>query len=604
MRFVAKAALVAGFLLFAFGCGQAPEDASDGNRFRYAVGDPIASLDPAHATPPTARMLSGAIYDTLYRYQYLARPYALTTGLAQGFPEVSEDGLSYTIRIRPNVLFHAHEQLPAMEREVTANDVIYSMLRHFDPAIEGQAAWLWNEYIVGVSQWRAAGANYDQPPAGLQVTERYTLQIKLSRPFGDFLQTLALPVAAIVSRTAIEHFGEDYPLNPVGTGPYQLQRFTTGSVLLAANPDYQLADIRLSDMGYETRQHQAYGLEQLSGMQLPLSDTIEVRFIHDVEERWQALLDGRVDGMQLPAMLYDEALQDSSDDLLQVKLKPALQALLYINHQPLALLYKIDFNMADIRLGEIYPEAQHNYNHDLRCKLQQAFDWQGYNQQFFDQLGYVYAGVIPPLVSDTQSANAEPEQESGQEPASNDNLFADFGHLPIIEFGYSESRLNERIFEYFQDSISAAGYPRELLQAKSYSGFSAFATAYSNKELPLVHTAWALDYPSPLNTLQLYISDNASPGPGLANYSNAEFDDWYRQAHSSIDGPKRQQLITKMQQRLVDQCISIAGFSPGQIHVWRKAFVAYPDGDFASGELLRYVMPVKHDQPNSPDSPL
>ncbi len=593
LRFVAMTALVAGFFLITAGCEQAAEKHHDGNLFRYAVGDPIASLDPVHATPPSARMISGAIYDTLYRYQYLGRPYQLTTGLAEDFPEISNDGLIYTIRIRPDIVFHVHQQLPDMQREVTADDVVYSMLRHFDPAIEGQAAWLWNEYIIGVSQWRAKGADYDRPPAGLQVLDRYTVQIKLSRPYGDFLQTLALPVAAIVSRTAIEHFGENYPLNPVGTGPYQLQRFTTGSVLLVANPDYQQPTISLSDLGYQVEQHQQYELNRLLGLRPPMVDSIEVRFIHDAEARWRALLDTNVDAMQLPAVLYDQALQERSADVSEPILIPSLAERFHINHQPLALVYKIDFNMADIRLGEIKPETQQNYNRSLRCNLQRAFDWQGYNEQFFDQLGYVYSGVIPPSINGSQASKAV---------GDNNELFKGFGHLPAIEFGYSESRLNTRIFEYFQDRISAAGYPGELLQAKPYDGFSAFATAYSNKELPLVHTAWAMDYPSALNTLQLYISDNASPGPGLANYSNAEFDDWYRQAHRSLDGPKRQQLINRMQQKLTDECVSIAGFSPGQIHIWNKSFVSYPDGEFASGELLRYIMPLKYDQPNSPNT--
>lgn len=593
LRFIANTVLIVGLLLLASGCKQAPQGTADDKRFRYAVGDPIASLDPVHATPPSARMISGAIYDTLYRYQYLGRPYQLTTGLAEGFPEVSNDGLTYTIHIRPNTMFHAHQQLPDMQREVTADDVIYSMLRHFDPVIEGQAAWLWNEYIRGVSQWRAKGADYDRPPAGLQAIDRYTVQIELSQPYGDFVQTLALPVAAIVSRAAIEHFGESYPLNPVGTGPYQLQRFTTGGVLLGANPDYRQPAILLSDLGYQAEQHQPYKLDRLLNLQPPMVDAIEVRFIRDAEARWQALLDGHVDATQLPAVLYDQALQERSADVSGPILIPSLAEHFHINHQPLALVYKIDFNMADIRLGEIKPETQQNYNRSLRCNLQKAFDWQGYNEQFFDQLGYVYSGVIPPSINGSQSPMTAD---------NNNDLFEGFTYLPAIEFGYSESRLNTRIFEYFQDSISAAGYPSELLQAKPYDGFSAFATAYSNKELPLVHTAWAMDYPSALNTLQLYISENASPGPGLANYSDTEFDDWYRQAHRSLDGPKRQQLIDKMQHKLTHQCVSIAGFSPGQIHIWNKSFVAYPDGEFASGELLRYIMPVKYDQPDSPNS--
>ncbi len=579
LRFVIHCVLVAVCMLLA-GCGEQPEQPAAGNTFRYAVADPVASLDPVHATPPTARLLNGAIYDTLYRYQYLARPYALSTGLADGFPEISADGLSYTIRIRRNVLFHQDAALSEDAREVTARDVIYSLLRHFDPLIEGQGAWLWNEYIKGVTAWRTAGADYDQPPAGLQTLDRYTVSITLSKPYADFLHTLALPVAAIVSRQVIEHYGQDYALHPVGSGPYRLHGFTLGLIKLTANPDYQPPVIELAQLGYQAARHQDYGLARLEGRQPPLLDAIEVHLIRDPQARWQALRRQQVDAMLLPASLYDEVLSSRQPAALQ----DALAEQLHSNHQPTALLYKIDFNMDDIRLGEVGSPEQRSYNHQLRCQLSAAFDWRGYNEEFFEQAGFVYPGVVPPLLADAETyADAEP-------PAV--GRLTDFKHLPQLDFGYSDSALNQRIFEYFQTTLAAAGYPRALLVARPYIGFSAFATSYSQRQLPLIHTGWALDYPSALNTLQLYLSDNASPGPGLANYQNPEFDRLFAQAAASVDGVERQRLIALMQQILNTDCVTMAGFSPGQIHVWNRQFVLYPDSEFAAGELLRYVMPL------------
>ncbi len=576
MKFVQISALVALVLTTLFGCNRSSQNDIDGVVFRFAVGEPIASLDPVHATPPTARMLVGSIYDTLYRYQYLARPYRLTPGLAVDFPQISDDGLSYTIAIREGVLFHADPGVT--DREITADDVIYSLLRHFDPAIEGQGAWLWNRHIVGVNDWRNTGADYSQPPEGLQAVDRYTIRITLSSPYGDFLQTLALPVASIVSQEAIEYYGENYPINPVGSGPYRLNRFTTGRISLIASPDYQPHPIQLQQLGYQADVHQQYGLAQLQGRQLPLVNGVEVRFIRDADERWQALLDAEVDGMQLPAGLYEQALSSRQP----ISLNAPFDQQLHINRQPLAQLYKVDFNMDDIRLGQAGNESQHAYNRSLRCRMNRAFDWHTYNRDFFNDLGYVYSGVVPPMI-----AEWEPPLPVEEVPP---DLFADFEFLPEIEFGYSESPLNQRIFELFQASQTDAGYPDELITALPFGGFSAFAKAYSERQLPLIHTGWALDYPSALNTLQLYVGENASPGPGVANYQHAEFDQLYEQAYQSMGRDQREQLVERMQQLLAQDCVSIAGFSPAQLHVWRREFVLYPDGEFAAGDLLRYVM--------------
>ncbi len=590
MRTMIKIFLVTLLVLSLPACNRSADNAYEGVVFRYAIGGPIASLDPAHATPPTARMLVGSIYDTLYRYQYLARPYQLTLGLAADFPQIADDGLSYIIPIRRGVLFHADPSIadPSIaDREVTADDVIYSLLRHFDPAVDGQGAWLWNRHIVGVNDWRNAGADYDQPPAGLQALDRYTIKIMLSAAYGDFLQTLALPVASIVSRSAIEYYAEKYPLNPVGSGPFRLLKFTTGKLTLIANPDYLSEPIELTQLGYQTQAHQRFGLQQLAGKQLPLVSVIEVLFIRDAEQRWQALLDARVDGMQLPAMLYERVLSG----VQPVTLQQPFDQQLHLSRQPLAQLYKIDFNMDDIRLGQAASESQDNYNHSLRCRLNQAFDWHAYNDEFFDGLGYVYSGVLPPVIS-----QQVPVYHSNHQAEA---LFSDFEYLPQIEFGYSESRLNQQIFKLFQQSLIAAGYPEKLLMAKPFDGFSAFAKAYTERLLPLVHTGWALDYPGALNILQLYAGENSSPGPGVANYDSAEFDQLYARAFRTLDAASRQTLINQMHGLLTRDCVSIAGFSPAQIHVWRQAFVIYPDSEFAAGDLLRYAMPAKESKPTA-----
>ena len=73
--------------------------------YRHAMDGAPSSLDPAQASNLYANFLAVNLFDTLYRYKYLARPYQLEPNLAEGMPQVSADGLIYTIRIKPGVHF-------------------------------------------------------------------------------------------------------------------------------------------------------------------------------------------------------------------------------------------------------------------------------------------------------------------------------------------------------------------------------------------------------------------------------------------------------------------------------------------------------------------
>ena len=125
-------------------CG--PADAPEqGERviYRHAMDGVPGSLDPARASSVYSKFLAVNLFDTLYRYRYLARPYALAPNLALELPQVSEDGLVYTIRLKKGVRFVDDPAFPGgIGREVTAQDFIYSIQRHFDPGTLAEGAWL------------------------------------------------------------------------------------------------------------------------------------------------------------------------------------------------------------------------------------------------------------------------------------------------------------------------------------------------------------------------------------------------------------------------------------------------------------------------------
>jgi ABC-type oligopeptide transport system substrate-binding subunit len=160
-------------LLAACGNEQGEDSDTAGLRVYHHSSDGApTSLDPVQAATLYANLIVVNAYDTLYSYKYLERPYALKPNLAAAMPEVSGDGLTYTIKLKRGVHFIDD---PAFDggkgREVTTADVVYSILRHFDPETRPQGAWLWQGRVAGLEEWKAAGPDYDRLPDGLEIVD-------------------------------------------------------------------------------------------------------------------------------------------------------------------------------------------------------------------------------------------------------------------------------------------------------------------------------------------------------------------------------------------------------------------------------------------------
>ena len=65
--------------------------------------------------------------------------------------------------------------------------MIYSLLRHFDPAVRSQGAWLWQGRIRGLDEWAEAGTDYGPgfAPGDIMTIPRRDLPFGLPSWHGD-----------------------------------------------------------------------------------------------------------------------------------------------------------------------------------------------------------------------------------------------------------------------------------------------------------------------------------------------------------------------------------------------------------------------------------
>jgi oligopeptide transport system substrate-binding protein len=210
--------------------------APDSQVYRRPLGNEPSSLDPARISDVYSRSVAQQLFDGLVQFDHTL---TVTPALAQ-FWKSSRDGLSWTFALKRGVKFHHG-------REVTADDVVYSLTRLLDPRIKSGAADLFSG-IVGAAEFRDGKAT---SVAGLVAADRYTVQVTLAQAMAPFVSVLAIGHAKVVPRDLVEQQGEAFWSNPIGTGPFRFASWQRGKeIVLTANPDYHGTPPRLSRIVY------------------------------------------------------------------------------------------------------------------------------------------------------------------------------------------------------------------------------------------------------------------------------------------------------------------------------------------------------------------
>lgn len=586
---VARATLPVSLLLFLLlGCSDAPQELSETTVYRHVFDGHPGSLDPAHAGNLYASMLVVNLYDTLYRYKYLAQPAELAPNLAAALPEVSDDGLVYTIRLRDDARFVDDPAFSdGVGRPVIAEDVVYSLKRHFHPETRSQGAWLWRERIVGLEAWAAAGADWTAPVPGLRAIDDQTVLIKLKEPYPQLPFTLAMALSAVVPREAVEHYGRAFGVNPVGSGPFRLARLDEFRAVLRPHPQFRRGTLDLAREGYSRSRHASFGLEALDGMEYPFVDRLEVHFIAEPTARWSSFRAGEVDTVMVPPEQAPRMLES----LDPIEFTSEIETQYHTLAEPESGFVFYGFNMANPEIGQHPDPERDQRNRALRCSIRDAFDWEGRNETFYRGLARVFPGVIPPFLAEFDSGLSTASIEYRPEIAK--QRLAEHGWydsaFPVLAYGMEASVTRRQMFEHFRALLSRVGIPTEALQSKSFASFGEVARAINNRQLDLFLFSWIMAYPDAQYSLQLFYGPNAAPGANSFNYSNPEFDRVFEAATQMPQGPARTALYRQLNEMVIDDCVIIGSLMRTRLHLWRRNVLMVPNREIGAGYFLRFV---------------
>ena len=399
---------------------------------RWAFQVAETGFDPVQVNDVYSAIIFGHIFDAPLTYDYLARPFKLKPATVAALPEVSADGKIWTVRLRPGIYFADDPAFRGRKRELTAQDYVYSLKRHWDPKSKSPNLYLLDKRIVGMDAIRkqalAGGKfDYDREVEGLRAIDRYAFRIVLTEPTPNLRYYLAYcNLSCAVAREVIEAYPDRTMEHPVGTNAYRLTQWKRSSrMVLERNANYR-EDFYAEEAPADDPQAQAIAAK-MRGKRLPLIDRVEVYIIEEPQPRWLAFLNREHDLIErVPAEYVNIAAPEG-------KLAPNMQKqkiqLDRTNELDLTFFY---FGMDHPVVGGYTPEKV-----ALRRAISLAFDTDEAIRAIYRGQAIAAQSTVPPQAYGADPDLAGPLAEFN--PAKAKALLDVYGYVDRDGDGYRES---------------------------------------------------------------------------------------------------------------------------------------------------------------------
>ncbi len=160
--------------------------------------------------------------------------------------ETSEDGLTYTFKLRPGVKFHSNDAFTPT-RDFNADDVIFTFDRQ-----RLQDHPFFN--VSGGSYTYFNNMAMDSLITSIDKVDDLTVRFNLAKPEAPFIANMAMDFASIFSAEYADAMlaagtPEKIDLDPIGTGPFRLVAFQRDAVIrYKAFDDYFLGRAAIDDL--------------------------------------------------------------------------------------------------------------------------------------------------------------------------------------------------------------------------------------------------------------------------------------------------------------------------------------------------------------------
>lgn len=526
-------------LLSVSACKKSGDHEDAGNTLNVGVGSDIPNIDPANSYDTVSSTIVYQVYEQLYEYEYLKRPYTLKPLLAEAMPTIENKGLRYIIKIKKNVLYHEDACFKGTPRTLTAKDFVTQIKRLAFAGSKSNGWWLFENKVKGLDKFRAeAGSDLKKlkelTVEGLSTPDDYTLVIDLTQRYPQLTYALAMSFTSPVPQEVVDCYENSLSGRAIGTGPFYLSSFVD-------NAGAELKKFK----GYRPEFYPSTGdrlandndLLKDAGKPLPFLSNISYKVLKEDQPRWLNFMAKKIDFLLIPKDNYSSSITpsgDLSDDLKKRNVR--------LEISPTLTYWWFSFNMKDPLLGK---------NKNLRLAFAHAIDINRYISMFTNNVAQKANSIYPPGIpgyDPNKTLSVEHNQDKAKEYLAKAGYPNGKGLPTFVYDVRGASTTARQTAEFVKSELEKIGLKINI----SMNTFPGFLEKARQGNLQFWLDGWALDFPDAENILQLLISKNHAPGPNATFYSNKNFDQMYEELRFLPEGEQKMALMKKMEEQVLE----------------------------------------------------
>ena len=475
----------------------------------------VGSLDPRDLESPESLLVAAQIFDGLVSYE--PRGAALQPAVAEGW-DILDGGARFVFHLRPDVTFHDGSP-------VTAATFVSTWTRLADPARSSPFAFLL-EFVDGFREFHTT--REARVLSGLSARDPRTFEVRLTRPWPDFVALLGHPTLSPVPAGADE---PSFPALPIGNGPYR--------VVSAVEPGAPIVLSRF-DAYYGPRAR---------------VDSLEFRVHPTAEDAWPDFLAGELDiSVVLASALLDARAEFGTRGIL------TLGRVLYCG-----------FNQSIRRLRNVR----------LRTAVSLAIDRDALTRGVYGDVAEPATGIVPSTIPGSQD-----DACAGACAADLDRAVAMAEELPMgsrtFDLDFRDSPIGARLAVMLAERLGLAGF-RVTPNAHEED---AFVRLFQRREHEFYCLVWVADFPRPQAFLEpLLLSTSPDNRTGFADRG---LDRLLNRARGEGDPIAREDLYRRAERRALElmPIVPLAWFrSRLAVKPYVEGFALDPSGSFDASSL-------------------
>jgi len=460
--------------------GKAEDSKNVQDTLVFGRGGDSTSLDPSRVTEGESFKVTVNLYETLLNFG--EKDTTINAGLATEW-EPSEDGLTYTFKLREGVKFHdgtdfnAEAVVKNFERWANGDAETFPYYNSMFGGFKGDAGHV-------IESVTADGEN--------------TVLIKLTRPQAPFLKNIAMSMFAIASPTAFELGDDQFERNPVGTGPFKFVEWKPNeTITIEKFDDYWDSE-------------------------LPKLKKIIFQSFPDNSARLNALMTGNID--------LADGINPSDGKSIE-------------DNEELQLFERPSMNVGYLGLTVTRPPFDKK---EVRQAINYAIDKQAIVDSFFEGRADVAKNPMPPSISgyndDVEGYEYNPEKakELLKSVGLEDGFEMELWAMPVPRPYMPDGK---KVAEVIQKNLADIGITAKIVSHE----WATYLDLASKGDADAFMLGWTGDNGDADNFLYVLLDEDNIGSNNYTYYKNDELHDIFIAAQTEVDEDKRNELYKQAQ---------------------------------------------------------